>query len=429
MRFIRSTPVILAGLLAAAAPADEDFLDPVALRDAGLTKYWQLRLPLETDQTLTDAYLVDDVIYAATNDGYVYAVHANTGAVRWMRPVMRSGYRLPRPCHAGDDVIFVTPTRIRLFEKYTGDAVQEIELQFPTAGGACTDGELLYLGSVNQRFYGFSLSTSLEIWKAGTHGPISSTPILHDRYLFVASQDHAVYACIARNKRFHWQRATNGPVTADLVADEHGVYVASRDQSLYLLDFESGRVRWRQRFSGPLYEPPVLTPELAYQYCPDDGVVAVVVDPLKDDPRLRWKIQRGRSLLTIDAKNAHILTRDDSIQVMNILDGAYGATIPAPGFTIPIPSPKNASILIASADGRLFCARSKDAPPITAADVSAALYPPSQPEPSAAAAQPRTAAGAGDESGSDPLSARQSSLPAGGKSKVSQGKQSSGGPK
>lgn len=429
MRFLHSAPVILATLLSASASAEEDFLDPVALRDAGLTKYWQLRLPLEADQTITDAYLVEDVIYAATNDGYVYAVHANTGAVRWMRPVMRSGYRLPRPCHAGDDVVFITPTRIRMFEKYAGDAVQEIELQFPTAGGAVTDGELLYLGSVNQRFYGFSLSTALEVWKAGSHGPISSTPVLHDQYLFVASQDHAVYACVAKNKRFHWQRSTNGPITADLVADENGIYVASRDQSLYLLDFESGRVRWRQRFSGPLYEPPVLTPELAYQYCPDDGVVAVVVDPLKDDPRLRWKIQRGRSLLTIDTKRAYVLTRDDSIQVMSIGDGVYGPTIAAPGFTIPIPSPQNASILIASPAGRLFCARSKDAPPITAADVSAALYPPSQPETTATTVQSRTPAGTMDGGESNPLSARQSSLPAGGKSKVSQDRQSGGGPK
>ncbi|MBL8880916.1 MAG: PQQ-binding-like beta-propeller repeat protein, partial [Phycisphaerales bacterium] len=376
MRSIRITPFVLAMIASSAARADDDFLDPAALRDAGLAKYWQLRLPLESEQTLTDAYLVDDVIYASTNDGYVFSVHANTGAVRWMRSVTRSGYRIPRPCHTAADVAFVTPTKIRMYEKYAGDATAEIDLNFPAGSGAATDGNLLFFGGVNQRFYAYGLDTLMERWKAGTNGPISSTPVLYDRYLFVASQDSGVYACVAANKQFQWQRATTGPITADLAVDENGVYVPSRDQSLYLLDFESGRVRWRARFSGPLYEPPVLSVELAYQYCPDDGVVAVEVDPMKDEPRLRWKIQRGRSLLTVDGNRAHILTRDDAIQVVSTKDGAYGPTIAAPGFTLPIPSPKNFAVLVGSPDGRLFCARAKDAPPLTAAEVTASLYPP-----------------------------------------------------
>lgn len=429
MRLFHTAPVVFALLFSGISFADEDYLDPTALRDAGLTKYWQLRLPLEGDQTLTDAYLIDDVIYASTNDGYVYAVHANTGAVRWMRSVTRSGYRLPRPCHTDSEVVFVTPTKICMYEKYAGDPTAEIELNFPAGSGVCTDGNLLFLGSVNQRFYAFGLDTLMEQWKVGTNGPISSTPVLYDRYLYVASQDSGVYACVASNKHYQWQRATSGPVTGDLAVDENGVYVASRDQSLYLLDYESGRVRWRARFSGSLYEPPVLTSDIAYQFCPDDGVVAVDVDPLKEGQRLRWKIQRGRSLLTRDATRSFILTRDDSIQVAMTKDGAYGPTILAPGFTIPIPSPKNYSVLIGSTDGRLFCARSKDAPPLTAAQVTASLYPPPQAPPAPLLPTSRPSGDDADRANSNPLTARQSSLPTGGKSKVSQGLQPAGEPK
>ena len=41
-------------------PAADDFLPPQPLYEAGLAKFWQLRIPLEKDQRVQDAYLVDD---------------------------------------------------------------------------------------------------------------------------------------------------------------------------------------------------------------------------------------------------------------------------------------------------------------------------------------------------------------------------------
>ena len=263
-----------------ASAADEDYLSSSALAPAGLVKFWQLKLPLEADQRLADAYLVDDQLYLATQDGYVFAVHAHTGAGRWMRRVTAGGFRIKRPAHAGNRVIFNTSTQLLVLDRYSGLARAETELGFPAGSAAVTDGVNIFLGGLNQRFYCFDVDSLFEIWKASTNGPINSAPAVKDGRLYVASDDSGVYACVAANKQFFWQTATTGPNTADLVADAAGVYVASRDLSLYFFDLRFGRIRWRARFSGPLYEPPVLTAGVAYQYCPDDGVVAELIGPL-----------------------------------------------------------------------------------------------------------------------------------------------------
>lgn len=408
-----------------ASAADEDYLSPSALAPAGLVKFWQLKLPLEADQRLADAYLVDDQLYLATQDGYVFAVHADTGAGRWMRRVTAGGFRIKRPAHAGNRVIFNTSTQLLVLDRYSGLALAESELGFPAGSAAVTDGVNIFLGGLNQRFYCFDVDSLFEIWKASTNGPINSAPVVKDGHLYVASNDSGVYACVAANKQFFWQTTTTGANTADLVADNIGVYVASRDLSLYFFDLRFGRIRWRARFSGPLYEPPVLTPDVAYQYCPDDGVVAVSTKTAPDEKRFRWKLPRGRKLLTVDSRHAFVLSRDQVVLVVGLKDGQIAHTIPSPGFTLPMPATKDTAIFLANPDGRIFCARQRGVPPVRRADLLKALQPPAGHDAAAhATTQP---AGDAQPAGPEAGRPRRPIRTVGGKSKVTKQLESGSG--
>lgn len=372
--------------LTAIAAAQQDYVADTALRDAGLAKFWQLALPLEPGEQISNAYLVDDQMYLCTRGGYVYAVHADTGAVRWLRQVGSQGQDIARPCHVGERTVFVTPTKLLVVDRLTGQGLAERALRFPPGSGLVSNGQFYYLGSINQRFYAFDGLTNYEAWKVTTNGPITATPALFGEFLFVASEDGAVYACTANKKRFHWQRSTLAPITADLVADDKGVYVASRDSSLYLLDLQFGNVRWRARLSGPLYDAPVVTADTAYQFCADDGLVAVNTEPLPDEnDRLRWKLPRGRVLLTADEKHAFVLSQDQTILMVDAKTGLELQTIDAPGLTLAMPAPRDGTIFLAGTDGRLFCARPRGKPLPRREDLLRALTPPNVAKESAAA--------------------------------------------
>jgi len=427
MKPFRVCAGMLIGLTCAATLADEDFIPVQPLQDAGLVKYWQLQLPLEKNQVLRDAYLVDDQLYLGTDDGYVYAVHADTGAIRWLAPITRSGYHVRRPCHTDDRTVFVTPTDIQVYDRQTGEGLSRTDLRFPPGTAAVSDGRRLFVGGIDHRLYALNTETVYLVWRAVTDASISASPAIYGDYVFAATDSGVVYACKRDNKAFHWQTSVYGPISADLVAKESGVYVASRDQSLYLLDFDFGQPRWRARFSGPLYEPPVVTPELAYQYCPNDGLVAVENAVLAVDERIRWKMPEGRSALTVHNQLAYVLTTDGRILAVQTKKGQVAYTIPASDFTIPVPAPDTSTIFVASPQGRLFCARPRGVPLVKKEDVLAALQPP--PATRATTSQPATrpTTQPSTRPTTQPASAPASQptprkgLPLGGKSKISRG--------
>jgi outer membrane protein assembly factor BamB len=395
-----------------------DFIPPEPLQQAGLVKYWELQLLLEKGQRLQTAYLVDDHLYLGTQDGYAFAVHAPTGLLRWLRPITRSGYPVRRPCHVGDRVILVTPGDIQVYDRRTGDPLARHDLRFPAGTGATSDGERIVVGGLDGRLYALDVQTQYLQWRAVTGGPISSNPALQGEAVFVANDRGIVNACTRSDKTFRWRFAAYGPVTADLVADDRGVFVASRDFSLYLLDLGYGNVRWRARLSGPLYEAPVVTAEYAYQYCPADGLVAVDATSIGNtEDRVRWKLPTGREALTVHDGRVFVLTQQDTIVAVSVKDGTVAATIPACGFTLPMPAPSSATIFLAAPDGRVFCARPRGVAPLQKEDILEALRSSGAgKEAGTPAAQPAVQPVAKAE---DWLATKWPGAPSGGKSNVS----------
>lgn len=418
----RIAPVCCAAALAAATWG-QDYLPSAELYAAGLVKFWQVRLPLEPGQQLVDLYLVDDQLFATTGDGFAYALDAVTGAPRWVKQVTRGGYRLWRPTRAQDRAVFVTPAMVTEFDWYLGTPIRAFPLRYPASSPAASDGSLLFIGGVNQRLYAFAIGTDYERWKVVTSGQVISRPLLHGGILYFASDSGHVFACKPASKRKVWVRRPGGAVTADLAADENGVYVASRDNSLYLLEAGAGGTRWRARLSGPLLEPPALTPSVVYQYCADDGLVAINTAGLGEVDRIRWKLPEGRRLLTVNDTLAYVLTRDEQIAAVRILDGAVVHRIAATGFGLSVSVPGEKVLFLAAPDGRLFCARDAKAPLVTREQVLAALRAgtgPRQPAGAQAASAP-----AAEETppqppaAQDALSSSDTGPPLGGKSKVS----------
>lgn len=401
-----------------AARADEDYLPTVELQSAGLKRYWQLQLPIDPGQIVRDLYLVDDQLYATTEDGYVYAMDAASGAIRWSKRVTSGGYRVLRPCHAGDRVVFVTPATVSQYDRRYGHPIRRFDLRFPAAGPAISDGSHIYLGGLDRRFYCFYVNDDFETWKFLTGGPILATPAIENGVLYVASDDSGLYACTLNRMR-RWISRTTGPNTANVVVDENGVYVASQDHSLYLFEKNTGGRRWRARFSSALEEGPITTPEVAYQYSEDDGLVALDVRTFADDERTLWTVRDGRTLLTLHEKNVFALSTAGEVLVIDKTGGEVKQRIVAPGFTLAAPSPANATIYLASSNGRIFCGRPRDAAPLQAADVIAAITEPEKPIELAAGNEPKA-----EEAAPKPGAALESGSklpPLGGKSHVTKG--------
>ncbi len=412
----------LIALAAPAALAEDDFIPSSALQKVDLIQFWQLQLTLEEDQALQTAYLVDDTLYLGTQDGYLFSVDAYSGAIRWLRQVTGSGYEVRRPCHAGDKTIVVTPIDVQIYQRRSGDPIARRQLRFPAGTGPMSDGNLLFIGGIDHRLYVLDIDTLFVRWRLVVDGPITSTPAQYGDNVVMADDAGSVYACTRADKVRRWRGTTFARVSADLVVNDQGVYVASHDQSLYLMDLTYGRARWRARFSGPLYEAPVVTKEAAYQYCPNDGLVAVETEVVSVENRMRWTLPQGRKALTIHDGHTFVLAGDGSILAVNTATGEVMHTFSAAGLTLPIPAPDAETIYLASADGRLFCAKPRSVTPLSRQDVLKALAGADQPaEDEAGAGEVAPGDGATPaKADDDPLRTKRGGRPVGGKSKVTE---------
>lgn len=397
-----------------------DYLDSGQLYAAGLVKSWQLQLGVSGGQHVTDVFRVDDVLYATTNDGWVYAIHAYTGAVRWLRQVTTGGYRIMAPAHIGERVVFVTPAAVLQLDRFTGRALQEFSLEFPAGSAPVCDDHQVYIGGLNQRLYAFNPQHAFENWKAGVFAPITSRPQIMGDRLFMASEDGQVFALTALTRQLRRMGRVFGSVTADLVVREEGVYVASRDQSLYLLDLEYLEERWRARLSAPLFEPPVVIGDTAYQHNRVDGVAAVSTEVVGVEQRVRWTLPRKRQALTAVGADVLLLTSDGALLVVRQGTGHVRAEIAAHGLAIAIPAPAESAVFLAGADGRLFCARPVGTPAVTAEQLRAALIRPAPPESAEVAEIPeRPASITSPVNLAEMLVPPRGGPPLGGKSKIS----------
>lgn len=416
--------VLAATLLTPPVVGQSDFVSADALRSAGLATFWQFQVSLEPDQAILDAYLVDDHLYLGTNDGYVFALDARTGVLRWLQPVTRSGYRLRRPCHAAGRTIFVTPVDIQAYDKLTGDGVGRQALRFPPGSGCASDGDRVFVGGLDARVYAFDARTLAVDWKITVDGPVRATPVVQGRDVLIADDGRSVYCTTRTRKGYRWSVMTSGANSADLVTDDAGVYVASQDQSLYVYDLGfvgggGGHLRWRALFNAPLRDPPVVTPHTVFQYVPGTGLAALETgQPYEVDERVRWMLPEGRAALTVHEGRVYVLGSEELLAV-ELKSGTVTHRVPTPGLSIGLPSPDNASVYLVASNGRIFCARPIGAPPLRDSDIRAAETPGTAQPPNEESAATQPAAAAAPPL--DVIRSRQTGAPVGGKSKVTRG--------
>ncbi len=423
MRFRPLFPAALVTVLIPCALAQVDFIEPATLDSAELVKFWQFQVPLEPNQALVAAYLVDDALYLATNDGYAIALDAFTGAIRWLQPVTGTAYRVRRPAHAGDKVIFVTPVDIQVYDRRSGDGLARRELRFPAGTGAVSDGRRIYFGGLDARLHCHDVETLMRDWRVGVEGPVSSTPVLFGPAVFCASQGREVIAA-TQQRAFRWHNVVGGAVSADLVAFDNRVYVACEDQSLYCFDVISGTRDWRTLFSSPLREPPLPTEKLVFQYAEGEGLVAIERGLMHEiEKRVRWALPQARHALAVNGNTLYALDAAGDLLVVDTTSGSVQHTIPTNGLNFVMPTGVEPTIYLAAADGRTVCLRPKGKPLLRADDVRAALAAKPQADKNAAAEPAKPAATT--QPAAEPNKAAQAP-PVGGKSKISKGYRGNG---
>ena len=220
-----------------------------ALDAASLEPVWEK--PFKTGGKIWSTPVIDgDTLYIGSFDKKLYAIDTKTGQEKW--EFETEGAIISTPLVYENTVYFSSFDRhLYAVDATDGTAKWEFEADkwFWVKPVICND--TLYAPCLDGRVYILNAETGSEVADALDLGsPISSSPVLVNNLIIVASEEGVVYALDSNTNQEKWKnddlKGKKEAIYASLCASNGVVYIYTGKQNLYALNAESGAKLWSQ---------------------------------------------------------------------------------------------------------------------------------------------------------------------------------------
>lgn len=421
------------GVQAVRADAPDDLIPAAALDEAKLAKYWQCPIPLEPGEQITELFLLDEMLYASTTLGVLFAIDADVGLVRWSIPVVEPPFKIFRPCHPvattlADRMrtVVASPMTIKVVQRLTGKLLAEMEPTVTPSGSPVADEDSIYIGTVTDRFVSLRVvnegiyaptprkkglkyyaiimlpegerfyyeseslaearqwqrewmerlggrqperKTAIRRWQFGTEGNVIGQPILSKRVAIVASDGGAIFAVGLYKRTLEWKQRVPGGILAAPLLGMGNVYVATNERSIYAFDESRGTKRWQCLVPTPILRNGCLTKKMLYYPAEPQGLFAV-------DPKTGqhvWTFDQGREFLAEHKDSAFVFEPGQAIHQIDVTSGELIRSIPCPEATVGVSNARDETMYVCSPGGRLMCIRPENVPYLRRAQFDLAM--------------------------------------------------------
>lgn len=189
--------------------------------------------------------------------GRVVALWANSGAVRWSRPLPSRSESSPL---LDDGRLYFGTENGTVYALRASDGAVRWTYKAAGAvkGALALDRGRLFFGDYSGAVYAIRRADGSKLWKvraAGGHafglggGRFYSSPAVSYGRVYIGSTNGAVYSFAARNGKLAWRKQTGAyvyasPAVGEAPGGRPTVWIGSYNGTFYALDARSGRVRW-----------------------------------------------------------------------------------------------------------------------------------------------------------------------------------------
>jgi outer membrane protein assembly factor BamB len=183
-----------------------------------------------------------DLVYVAGYNGKVYALNAESGALRWVYP--REGNMQPIVSGvvvALDKLYFgCADGNVYAMDAATGDLLWEFATEDKIWATPVYDAGTLYVGSFDKNLYALSAADGAEKWHFEVGGAFASTPLVVDGTIYVGTLDRYFYAINAADGKVKWEFQAEKWFWTRAVAFENTIYIGCYDNNVYAFNASSG---------------------------------------------------------------------------------------------------------------------------------------------------------------------------------------------
>lgn len=228
-------------------------------------EHWQLTIGLNP----TVPILHQGKLYVGDAEGV--AQYSQSGLKHWK--IQTEGAVVSPIVPIGNEV-FVADSQGYVYCLATSDGHEQWRLQFSNESYLSqTYDENIYLAS-GDSVYAIQRADHRIVWTMPTQGRITSSPVLMDDTVYVASWDTRVYALQAANGNTKWTAETGWGVDTPPVISKGVVYVGGLDNNLYAFDTQ-GALQWVFPCHASIHSTPTVYGEYVFVGSDDGRLYAV----------------------------------------------------------------------------------------------------------------------------------------------------------
>ena len=237
-----STPAVSGGMLYVGTFADNRLY---AFRVSDGQLMWQFQAG---DYVDSSPVVVGDTVYVGSNDYYLYAINAQTGALKWKYNCSQPFDSVSSPVVV-NNIVYVTSYDGNVFalNAETGQKIWNhttSRLSSIFAAPAFSNGVIYQ--TANKTLYALDATTGNELWNFTSAVQIQSCPAIADGVVYIGGNDGILYALEASSGEQVWQYTIGYPIVASASVANGVIYIGARNGTLYAI--------------GSIYSPDVLPP-------------------------------------------------------------------------------------------------------------------------------------------------------------------------
>jgi eukaryotic-like serine/threonine-protein kinase len=283
-------------------------------------------MPDPFDLFLSSPTLAQGTVYVGSGDGYVYALDAESGALRWK---FKTGNVVHASPAVANDTVYIgswdsyfyaldARTGLERWRFKTGED-REIFNQVGIQSSALVSGGLVYFGCRDANLYALDANTGAKVWAFANKGSwVVSTPIVLREVLYFATSDsglfHAVNAktgAVLYALSFnHWPMFSS-PAIAGSTA-----YIGSHAGTLIAIDLDKHATAWTFDTDGAVRNGPTFK-----QKNGDPNYTAAFADSFYDDLVIGvWRMMSVGAVLSspaIDATAVYFGSADGNVYAID----------------------------------------------------------------------------------------------------------------
>ncbi len=194
----------------------------------------------------TPPTLVGSFAISGAANGKVLAHNRDIGLIGWAYGL--SGPITTPPTHIYGSLIAAVSQRgdVLFLDAVSGSSIGRAKIDGGVAHQAPTDGQRLFVPSLDQSVYAFDSDATLA-WRVRTEYPITKPAALHDGALLVPLRAHGLTALSTDDGSLLWR---NDELTGYVVASRDGELIVWDGDSLAAVDAERGDVIFRAQVPG-----------------------------------------------------------------------------------------------------------------------------------------------------------------------------------